>query len=74
MTVDPTADTEVEPDETVILTVTAGTGYTVGAPAASTGTIQNDDGSGNLALGRPAVASTTQSGYPAANVTDGNLE
>ena len=28
---------------------------------------------GNLALGRPAVASTTQSGYPAANVTDGNL-
>ena len=62
----------MESDETVILTVTAGTGYTVGAPAASSGTIQNDDASGNLALGRPAVASTTQNGYPAANATDGN--
>ncbi len=62
----------MEADETVILTVTAGTGYTVGTPAASSGTIQNDDASGNLALGRPAVASTTQSGYPAANATDGN--
>ena len=31
MTVDPTADTTVEPDETVILTVTSGTGYNVGA-------------------------------------------
>ena len=72
VTVDPAVDATVEADETVILTVTAGTGYTVGAPAASTGTIQNDDGSGNLALGRPAVASTTQSGYPAANATDGN--
>ena len=30
VTVDPTADGTVEPDETVILTVTAGTGYNVG--------------------------------------------
>ncbi len=29
-------------------------------------------GVANLALGRPAVASTTQSGYPASNATDGN--
>ena len=29
VTVDPTADNTVEPDETVILTVTAGTGYNV---------------------------------------------
>ena len=43
MTVDPTADTTVEPDETVILTVTAGTGYDVGTPASATGTITNDD-------------------------------
>ncbi len=43
ITIDPTADTTVEPDETVTLTVAAGTGYTVGAPAAATGTIQNDD-------------------------------
>ena len=43
VTVDPTPDTTVEPDETVILTVTAGAGYTVGSPAAATGTITNDD-------------------------------
>ncbi|MCE2673533.1 MAG: M10 family metallopeptidase C-terminal domain-containing protein, partial [Microcystis sp. 53598_E5] len=41
--VDPTADTTVEPDETVILTLAAGTGYTVGTPNAATGTITNDD-------------------------------
>ncbi|MFM6323106.1 MAG: Calx-beta domain-containing protein, partial [Microcystis panniformis] len=43
VTVDPTADTTVEPDETVILTLAAGTGYTVGTPNAATGTITNDD-------------------------------
>lgn len=41
--VNPTADATIEPDETVILTVAAGTGYTVGAPASATGTITNDD-------------------------------
>ena len=43
VTVDPTADNTVEPDETVILTVTPGTGYNVGAPSVATGTITNDD-------------------------------
>ncbi|MFM6775317.1 MAG: DUF4347 domain-containing protein, partial [Microcystis panniformis] len=43
VTVDPTADTTVEPDETVILTLASGTGYTVGTPNAATGTITNDD-------------------------------
>ncbi|MCA2670179.1 Calx-beta domain-containing protein, partial [Microcystis sp. M080S2] len=43
VTVDPTADTIVESDETVILTLAAGTGYTVGTPNAATGTITNDD-------------------------------
>ncbi len=43
VTVDPTPDAVVEPDETVILTVTAGTGYTAVAPTAATGTITNDD-------------------------------
>jgi hypothetical protein len=71
VTVDPVVDTTGEPDETVLLTVTAGTGYTVGAPAAATGTIQNDDG--NIALGKPAVASTTQGSFAASNVTDGSL-
>jgi hypothetical protein len=44
VTVDPTTDVTVEPDETVILTVASGTGYSVGSPSAATGTIVNDDG------------------------------
>jgi len=43
VTIDPAVDSVVEPDETVTLTVAAGTGYTVGAPASATTTIQNDD-------------------------------
>ncbi|MFN9738394.1 MAG: beta strand repeat-containing protein [Pseudomonadota bacterium] len=42
-TVDPTVDGTVEADETVTMTVAAGTGYTVGVPASATGTILNDD-------------------------------
>lgn len=41
--IDPIADTIVEANETVVLTVAAGSGYTVGAPASATGTILNDD-------------------------------
>jgi uncharacterized repeat protein (TIGR01451 family) len=43
VTVNPTTDMTSEPDETVILTVAAGTGYNVGAPNSATGTILNDD-------------------------------
>ena len=43
VTVDPTADTTIEPDETVALTLAAGTGYTIGTTAAVVGTILNDD-------------------------------
>jgi acid phosphatase class B len=43
VTVDPSTDATTEPDETVILTVAAGTGYNVGAPSSATGTITNDD-------------------------------
>jgi large repetitive protein len=43
ITVNPTADTTIESDETVTLTLAAGTGYTVGAPGAATGNILNDD-------------------------------
>lgn len=43
LVIDPVADTNVEPDETVIITVAAGSGYTVGTPASATGTIENDD-------------------------------
>ncbi|MCA2720146.1 Calx-beta domain-containing protein [Microcystis sp. M169S2] len=55
VTVDPTPDTTVEPDETVILTLAAGTGYTVGTPNAATGTITNDDTSVTLAVSPSSV-------------------
>ena len=55
VTVDPTADNTVEPDETVILTVAAGTGYNVGAPSVATGTITNDDSSVSVAVAPSTV-------------------
>ncbi|WP_162782219.1 putative Ig domain-containing protein [Arenimonas caeni] len=58
--IDPTVDGTVELDETVTLTVAAGTGYTVGAPASATGTILNDD-----------VPTATISVSPAAVAEDG---
>ncbi len=41
--VNPTADATIEADETVTLTLAAGTGYTVGVPNSATATILNDD-------------------------------
>lgn len=43
ITIDPTADSVVESDETVILGIAAGAGYLVGTPSSATGTILNDD-------------------------------
>ncbi|WP_425510807.1 putative Ig domain-containing protein [Xanthomonas hortorum] len=43
ITITPTADATVEADETVVLTVVAGSGYAVGTPTSATGTILNDD-------------------------------
>jgi large repetitive protein len=60
ITIDPIADTTVEANETVILSVAAGTGYTVGTPSSATGTILNDD-----------VPSATISVSPAAVAEDG---
>jgi hypothetical protein len=54
VTVDPTADSTPEPDETVTLTVTSGTGYSVGSPSSATGTILNDDTSNNVTALGPA--------------------
>jgi hypothetical protein len=42
LTIVPTADTEIEPNETVILTLQQGAGYALGTSVA-TGTITNDD-------------------------------
>jgi hypothetical protein len=43
VTLDPVADSTVEADETVDLTVTIGSGYTAGTPALASGAITNDD-------------------------------
>nr|WP_311549696.1 putative Ig domain-containing protein [Xanthomonas arboricola] len=41
--INPTADTTIEPDETVVISLAAGSGYSVGSPNSATGTIANDD-------------------------------
>ncbi|MEA9581291.1 putative Ig domain-containing protein [Xanthomonas nasturtii] len=41
--INPTADSTVEPDETVAISLSAGSGYSVGSPNSVTGTILNDD-------------------------------
>jgi hypothetical protein len=71
VTIDPTADSIVEPDETVALTLNSGTGYTVGTTSAVTGTINNDDfpqvsvtaiANGNEANGSPAMFRFSRTG------------
>src|SRR6185436_18405820 len=57
VTVDPTPDTTVEPDDTVVLTVAAGTGYNIAAANSSaTGTITNDDTDVSVAVAPASVA------------------
>lgn len=43
VTITPNGDTTLEPDETITLTITPGTGYDGGSPSAATVTILNDD-------------------------------
>ncbi|WP_199306378.1 choice-of-anchor L domain-containing protein [Anabaena sp. FACHB-1391] len=43
VTINPTADSTFENDETVIFTIASGTGYTPGTSGSATGTIDNDD-------------------------------
>lgn len=59
-TIDPTPDANIEVNETIILTVAAGSGYTIGTPAIATGTILNDD-----------VPSATVAVAPASVLEDG---
>jgi probable HAF family extracellular repeat protein len=56
VTLNPAVDSTVEADETVILTVTSGTGYNVGSPSAATGTITNDDTDVTIAVSPSSVA------------------
>src|SRR4030095_11722994 len=43
VTVDPTSELTTESDETVVVTLTSGTGYNIGSTNVATGTIINDD-------------------------------
>jgi alpha-tubulin suppressor-like RCC1 family protein len=59
VTVNPTADAEIEADETVALTLAPGSDYTLGTTTAVVGTIRNDDPKITLAV---APASVTEDG------------
>src|SRR5688572_12931832 len=61
VTIDPTTDSTVEPNETVVLTLATGTGYNVAIPDTATGTIINDDAEGTLAV---APLSVDEDGVP----------
>ena len=62
LTIDPTADTIVENNETVILTLAAGSGYTVGTTSGVTGTITNDDTTSVTLAVNPSTSSVTEDG------------
>jgi Calx-beta domain/Domain of unknown function (DUF4114) len=64
VTLSPIADTVIEPDETVILTLNNGDGYAVGTSAAVTATILNDD-----LLPIISIASGINAAEPATNGT-----
>jgi hypothetical protein len=53
---DPTQDNTVEPDETAIITINAGTGYSIGAAASATGTITNDDSEVTISVSPASIA------------------
>ena len=55
VTVDPQPTRLVEPNETVILTLTTGTGYNVANPSTATGTITNDDADVSIAVAPSSV-------------------
>jgi len=56
VTIDPTADSTVESDEDVVLTVTSGAGYNVVSPSSATGTIENDDTAVTISVSPSSVA------------------
>ncbi len=59
--IDPAGDSVVEPNETVVLTLSAGTDYVIGTPTAATTTITNDDSEISLAVSPNSV---TEDGTP----------
>src|SRR6185503_9858112 len=59
--VDPTVDAAPESNETVVITITAGTNYTATAPTSATGTILDDDTSVTVAVSPTSVAENSGS-------------
>ena len=68
LTIDPTADTKVETDETIGLQITANSAYRTSAGVVS-GTILNDDPTGPVV--NPALATVTLVASPGAVLEDG---
>ncbi|EMI57568.1 Endonuclease/exonuclease/phosphatase domain protein, partial [Rhodopirellula sallentina SM41] len=50
ISIDPITDSNVEPDETVVLTIDAGVGYDIGTPDGVSATITNDDSDAEVML------------------------
>ncbi|MFM9959793.1 MAG: ELWxxDGT repeat protein [Planctomycetaceae bacterium] len=53
--IDPAGDTQVEANETVVLTLAAGVDYVIGSPLAATATIANDDAEVTVAVSPNSV-------------------
>jgi hypothetical protein len=77
LTINPTADTIGETDETVSLTLATGTGYTIGTTNSITGTITNDDYNGSptdLNLSNNAIAENQPIGTTIGTLTTTDLD
>ncbi len=73
ITVTPLDDVVIEPIETVTLTLSSGTGYTLGTPSSATVNIISNDVAppfGNIALNRPTTSSTGTEA-PSSKAVDG---
>jgi hypothetical protein len=68
-TVNVTNDTLVEGDETVVVTLASGSGYTIGSPASGTVTIQDDDGAPTPTPIPTATATATATATPTATAS-----
>ena len=73
VTITPINDTTIEPDETVILTITPSSAYTLGAAASATVTIVSDDRAVDLVIGAVTPPATAAAGGTI-QVTDTTIE
>jgi len=74
VTITPVNDTEVEPNETVILTLASGDDYTIGTPSSATVYITSEDVApvgANIALNKP-TSSSLGSENPSGRAVDNN--